>query len=194
MKKRTIYDSNFLEQVICRIDFQPIEIGGLKEFSDAIKTEFPIVEQTDYTDHTINVDIPSGTTQKTTANYIIWTYSQKNKKMRIEISDRYLIIVHDKYKSFEDLTKGIEIASKFIDKFQIKSINRMGLRYKNVMDSKDIKLAKLHEYINRNLVGVYNFALELQKAPSRAMGQLTLREEDCEIKLNFAIWNMDNPI
>jgi len=193
MKNR--YKRNFLTKVIFRIDFEQAKLGQLKTLSDTekIKKEFPINEEERGEEGMINFDFVTKAFKQASSPVISWNLFNKNRTKKIKIHPRFLFIEYLKYKDSSELLKDINLISDLIKNFEIKTINRLGLRYINEIKLESKDFLNWNNYINNHLLGSLKFATSKKKNIARAMGQVVLKEENSNINFNYGIWNSNYP-
>ncbi|MDP2918129.1 MAG: TIGR04255 family protein [bacterium] len=187
------YKKNFLTKVIFRIDFEQAKISQLKSFLEKFKKEFPISEEERGEEGMINFDFATKEIKQASSPIISWNYFNKNRTKKIKIYPRFLFIEYLKYKNSTELLKDINLVSSFIKNFEIKTINRLGIRYINEIKLEDKNFLNWNNYISDHLLGLLNFAIDKKKSVARAMGQVEFKEENSNINFNFGMWNSNYP-
>lgn len=190
-----VYKKNFLSSVIFRVDFDEIELGQLSAFSKTIKGSFPINEQKDAQEFSGVLDSKTGLFNQSHKKKVIWQFFNADKTKQLEIDSNFIVLSYFKYKDSTILVKDVEdIFSEFIKLFDVKTIKRIGLRYRN-----DIKFPKetdplsWDKYIVKNLTSSFKFIESNKMKSSRALGQIVFREDDAYITFNYGLINTDYP-
>lgn len=86
-----------------------------------------------------------------------------------------------------------KVVCRFIELSKAETINRLGLRYVNDLDYKEIEGVGFDALFSPHLLGPSKFIEESAKKYSRAMGQMVFKNEDSDLTFNFGIWNRDYP-
>lgn len=190
MKK---YKRNFLTKVILRIDFEQAKLSGLKLFAEKFSKEFPTIEEETAEESMVNFNFLTKKIKQEANVVSSWNLFNKSHTKKIKIHPKFLFIEYQKYKNSDELVKDVNIVSDFIKTFEIKSINRLGLRYINEIRLENKNLLNWDNYINDYLLGALKFATYIKKGASRAMGQIELKEENSNINFNYGMWNSNYP-
>jgi len=188
------YKRNFLSRVIFRIDFEQAQLSQIKSFTEKFKKEFSISEEERGEEGIMKFDFATKEITKQESSPITsWNLFDKNRSKHIKIDTRFLYIEYFKYKKLTGLLKDLNLVSDFIQDFEIKTINRLGLRYVNEIKLKDKDFLDWKSHINNHLIGSFNFAISQKKSVARAMGQIIFKEKNCNINFNFGTWNSNFP-
>lgn len=189
------YKKNFLSSVIFRIDFDEIELGQLSAFSKKIKTSFPITEQKDAQEFSGILDSKTGVFNHSNKKKTVWQFFNSDKSKLLEIDNNFIVLSYSKYKDSSVLIKDIEdIFSEFIKQFEVKTIRRIGLRYRNDIDmKKEPSPLKWDKYISKDLISNLKFIESNKIKTSRSLGQIIVREDDAYITFNYGLTNRDYP-
>ena len=188
-----MYKRKFLDKVIFRINFEPIEITSLKSFSSDIKKEFPNQTTKKVYEGELSINILSGDSKQSTKESKAWKFDNKNK--HLTISNKFLILEYEAehYKK-EEFFGDIELTvSPFLANFNLKSIVKTGLRYINRISIKEVEPLKWDKYINKKLLGNLSFAKSKDLTIARSMSHLVVKYEGFDLIFNFGIWNSDYP-
>ncbi len=188
-----IYKKNFLKNVILRVDFDNIDLVGLKNFFQKIVKQFPISEEEQGEEGTINFNFKTKELKQESSAFTSWNLFNKKRTIKIKISPSYLIAEYSNYKDSLELLSSIKTVNNFLDSFKIKTINRLGLRYINEikLDSKDP--LDWGNFINKKLLGLIDFAQSNEKIIARSMGFLVIKEDFGDINFNYGLWNSSYP-
>lgn len=188
------YKTNFLSKVIFRIDFDKAELGKLGSFAKDIEKDFPIIEEQKGESGVINFNFKTKEYKQEVSPLITWNLFNKDRTIKLQTQPTFLIIEFFKYKDSSELTPNMEIVSKFIKSFNIKTINRLGLRYINEIKIDDKKdLLDWSSYINGDLLGSISYSQKNKKALARAMGGVVFKEDFGNINFNYGLWNSAYP-
>lgn len=187
------YKRNFLAKVIFRIDFDQITLNQLEMFSEKIKDVFPITEEKKGEEGKVEFNVKTKEFKQTSNPVTTWFFYNEKKTKKIALNSNFLFIEYDKYKNSAELLKDIGFIQSFIEDFNIKTINRMGLRYVNEIKLENKDFLNWNKYINEELIGTLNFATNNKKVLARAMGQMILKEKSSNISFNYGLWNSNFP-
>ncbi len=193
---RITYETNFLENVIFRIDYSPI-LRMIKEtpadFQTKIKGKFPRLRE-----ETI-IELSRGITKKSDTESQsheekqirpVWKFFSKDQTQMVELTYNTLAVEFSKYSNFEEFRDSVEHAfHSFSEIYQSIDLKRLGLRYIN-----HIVLEKGNPFDWKNLVNpslthfVDNF-FDDKKDLAKALSRITTNKEDFE--MNF-LWGWHN--
>ncbi len=188
-----IYKKNFLKKVICRIDFDQIVLNKVQDFHKKINKFFPIVEEEKGEEGMINFDMKTKEVKQITNQIVTWNFYNKSRNKKIKIHPTFLYLEYDSYKDSKELIKDIDSILIFVKEFEIKTINRMGLRYINEIPNNDQDILNWGRYINDDIIGSLKFIKDNSKTISRSMGQIVIKEDFGDINLSFGLWNSNFP-
>lgn len=188
------YKTNFLSNVIFKIDFSPIlkiNMDELVEFQEAIRKELPEIETKDLVTLKADFQKESNSFEKEISKLIV--FKSLDSKKRIEVSHSFLAVVFNDYNSFEEFLLIVNNAYNELYKKFSPVIKRVGLRYVNNIiikqgnpfDWKDL----IHESLISNLSGDLFDAHKL----SRMMTQVNYNEDDYNMIFNYGIFNIEFP-
>jgi len=189
------YKSNKLSKVIFRLDFEKIELGSLEKFNNTeLKKAFPTYGQKKVTEGNIEVNLKDGKVIQKNSEFAAYSFENDKKNKRFEVCEKYIFLEYDKYSNFKEvLNDAKSIIERFIVLFEVKTINRMGLRYINEVNLNEKNALDWKKYINNDLMGNINFIKGNSKKISRSMGQIVFREEEGDLTFNFGIFNKQYP-
>lgn len=189
------YKKNFLEEVIFRIDFSPILIISSKQpslFQDKIRVDFPgfkkntIIELTTTFKDALRQD-----EQRTMPE---WNFRNKEGDSVIKLNQNVLVMVVNRYSNFENYKSSIiNVFNSFEQTYKNININRFGLRYKNIIKLKDGNPVEWNKLINETLIKQLDSKFIGKDEISRAMSQIGLNKDDCNVIINYGIWNKEYP-
>jgi uncharacterized protein (TIGR04255 family) len=189
------YKRNFLKNVILRIDFPQTSLDFLEKFTLEIQAKFPLQEQIESGAGSFIVGFNNGQFQQSQQKVIVWNFYDLKKTKKLEVSGDHLYIEYSKYKNSEDLLSDVrDVVARFIELSKIESINRVGLRYTNEIDLKEVASSvDWSKYFDKNLLGTLNFATKTKSKLARGMSRLVVKEQIADVSFNFGIWNADFP-
>lgn len=196
------YKRNFLENVICRLDFK-------KELSDEsfsllaqgteISKSFPIRGK-DQIENTSNVNVvarkdaaPVVSAEKTTL--VRKEFTDTTGKNKYCFSKKYVILAYEAYKNFENLKIDIENITTLIYKFDPDiTITRFGLRYINKFDPDTIRIFK--NYFSQDIscfIAPSSTKINEELSLSRVIGHFEYISDDIRLNANIGAYNRNYP-
>lgn len=192
------YDTNYLEKVILKLDFENISLAKLNEYTEIISPTFDINNTKTGFEGSFNIDVVQGVVEQSKQDLNIQEYSSTQKpNKKITLSQKWISIEYEKrsYTNSEELLSDIdEFVQPFIDILEVKLINRVGLRYINQIAAPDNNNPlDWAEYINNKLVASVAFAKSKQVPVSRVFTQQLYKMEGADLLFSFGIWNDDFP-
>lgn len=197
--QKNIYKKNFITNVIFRIDFPKIlnltEQKPPSKLQEIISEKFPILDESIRSEIKTKImknstfDI-KGTSKKS------WNFSNREKTKKVSIDPEFLIIEYLKYENFTEFFKTIKfIFENFINLYNIRLINRLGLRYIN-----QIKLEMGNPLNWNNLIDASLFSVSknfvktnYRNNISRSMHFLGINEEEYNLIFQFGMHNSEYP-
>ena len=197
--KEKVYKKNFITNVIFKVKFPKIlDLSEKKpptKFQKIINEKFPglkvkRIPQIDtriMKDSTLDI---KGTTK------ILWIFSNREKTKNVEIDQESLVIEYVKYKNFTEFFQTIEfIFKKYIDLYDIKIINGLGLRYINQIKLETGNPLDWNNLINQSLFFVSKKFVKAnyRNYISRSMHLLEINEEEYKLRFQFGMHNSEYP-
>jgi len=193
---RIRYKTNFLENVIFRIDYSPI-LRMIKEtpadFQTQIKGKFPRLREETIVELSRNFTKKSDAESqdyKETQIRPLWRFFSKAQTQKVELPCNNLVVEFYKYSHFEEFRDSVEyVCRSFSEIYQSVDLKRLGLRYIN-----HIVLEKGNPFDWKNLVNpslthfVDNF-FDDKKDLAKALSRTTINKED--FGMNF-LWGWHN--
>jgi uncharacterized protein (TIGR04255 family) len=188
------YKNNFLTNVIFRLDFAPIlkiSTESLAEFQEIIRPEFPEFETNDLI--TVKAEIKSNKDSFERDISKLFIFKDPKGSKKIEISNKHLAVVFNKYSNFEDFQKNLEVAFDKLNSEFAPLIRRIGLRFIN-----NIKINKgspfdWKDYITESLLANLNGEIIEEEKLSRIITQLIYKEDEFNMNFNYGIFNVEYP-
>ena len=189
------YKRNFLSEVIARVDF----VQSIDELSQTIisKVEkkvlknFPIPEP----QKTLRATAKIENNQLTSTNdeIVNWIFRGESRDKVLSITSNWMFTSYVKYpgyailrKDFGDVTKALMSAYPSI------RINRLGLRYVNLLEFPSGDPFDWGKYIDPNLIGSYDF-FEDKFSLTRLLHLAELGFPDFNLKFQYGLFNPDFP-
>lgn len=194
----TKYKRNFLDKVVIRFDFENIELGKLKEFSNTIEDRFPFQEQKDGKSGALKIDLSKGEIVENQMQATkTWEFLSASKKKKFTVASKFVAVEYLN-QSYTDKTELIrdykEIISPFFTRFSISTINKIGLRYINNINLNSIKTDfEWKTFIKPDLLGGISVAKRTKAKLARMMTQLEFKYENEDLRFVYGIWNADYP-
>lgn len=189
---KTVYKTNFIKNVIFKIDFNII-LKLQKElpddFQEQIRNNYPKIKIGKQV-HT-NFNLPENSIEEITVP--MWIFSNEDNSIKISLSFNSLIIEVDDYANFPEYACIIKsICDPFISIYK-PSMTRFGLRYINEIILETGNTFDWKNIINSSLTsGIDNFVNDKTEI-SRAMNQIILNRDDYKINFNYGMFNRDYP-
>jgi uncharacterized protein (TIGR04255 family) len=191
---KKVYKRNFLKSVILRFDFDQADVTFLSSFSEKISKDYPFSKQD--SEKSYLFEVKDNNVERIEEKNLYWQFSNPTQNKILKLASTSLTLEYQaSYKSSKDLLETLnDVCIPFLNDAQVKTVNRIGLRYINYIDFKEIKKDfKLSDYLSKKLLSTIEFAEKIKGKVSRQMSQLSLKKEDTEITFNFGIWNNDFP-
>lgn len=192
MYESICYTKNYLNEVICRLDFASpaAQIGSSmpKPLYDVVKKYYPIAEPKDIIGTELQINPASGAI----VNQIVskqWIFLSRDRKNKCTISPDSIVFSIRDYNVFDDLRLAlIDVLSSFFDNFPDIQGKRLGLRYVNEIDIKD------H---NDWIVDKFFDALSAHKSKNTTrlitQSEYAIVEKDLSVRLHYGYPNPDYP-
>ena len=161
-KERVQLKNNPLVEVIIQIQFpRSMEIDSTMpvQFHKSIMDDFPIFEKQEsfYVDLKLGPDSkPLLPTQEKAPN--VYFFKNVENSRRVSLSSQFLALSIDKYENWKEFSNLFESAfQKLKDIYQVPILNRIGLRYKNIISRSSLGLIDTpwSKLINKNVLGPF---------------------------------------
>lgn len=193
------YKSNFLKNVIFRLDFnniQVLETNAEPTFSTAISNKYNSSNQKIIKELKFSI-APDGTKTHEEKSWVLWEYSQKNCPNKIVSLVKNALIFecrNSEYKNFISFKEDVEfIFSKFLENYNLNQFNRMGLRYINEIVIPENNPLKWEGFINPDLCTTITAGINTNFLAVRSMHQLQTKKDDINVLFNYGVFNRDYP-
>lgn len=191
------YKKNFLKRVILRIDFEDVGLTKIKNYLEKIKPTFEKSERKLGFEAEFRLSFADGkpAPQQIGNEVTLWGLSNEDGTKKAEISSKSFWIEYYAYKDSNELMSDVKaVMNTFIEDFEVKVVNRVGLRYLNLIVPPDgAKPTQWGKYINPKLLAGIDFADEQSIALSRYTGQLIRHTDTFDLQFNYGILNPDYP-
>jgi uncharacterized protein (TIGR04255 family) len=193
------YKSNFLKNVIFRLDFSKLnelENNIEPKLTSAISAKYhaPIQNTIKELEVSFSPDGAKTVKEKTSR---VWQYTQKdcsNKTVSLQKNAFIFECRNSEYKNFITFKNDIEfIFSKFLDNYAVSQFTRMGLRYINEIFIPEKSPLNWDGFINPNLCKAIEAGITSEFLPVRSMHQLQVKNDEITIMFNYGIFNRDYP-
>lgn len=193
------YKKNFLDTIIFRIDFS--EILLLKDkieanFQEAIKSIFPKLSTSFLSAYTSSISPNSLNVGH--ENILVYEFSNVSEGLSLKISYKNLIFEAKRYSDFEAFSEKLQKVLVEFNKYYTEyEIDRIGLRFINVIKVSSKSPLEWSGYINKNLIDSLSFAKEVDSDNcylNRCMCQQSYRfQDDNFLTFNYGIYNSEWP-
>lgn len=186
------YNINFIEEVICRLDFaSPIvelKKSMPKQIFDVIRKHYPIAEPQDVIGTELNINPVSGPT----VNQIItkqWVFLSRNRKNKCTIEPESVIFSIREYSVFEDLREAIiSIIDIVMQTFSENQGKRFGLRYIN-----NIPIKEHSNWIEDRFFNALSAHKDGKTTKLLTTLEYAIVEKDLSVRLMYGYNNPDYP-
>lgn len=157
---RVVYKKNPLIEVVCQLRFPKIlkidkEIPS--DFQEFIRDEFPILNVQELRNIEVNFN-DGGTVEKSEQVQKMYNFSSDEQSTRfITLTSDFIAVTFKKYDNWGDFRAIlVKVSEKLNELYRPSFFNRMGLRYKNIVERENLGLhgRPWGELINSQLVGV----------------------------------------
>lgn len=197
-RKMSKYRSNFLSNVILKVEFSPI-LGLDKNnpparFQSDIKVEFPILKTISGKQVEFKVDKDEPAT--ISENEIVkWHFFDKEKTKIIEIAPNWVTIEYFKYKDFGDFAECFKrVLGMFFDIYDVvRILNRIGLRYINRIKIGQGNPFEWENLINTDIALVDRAFIDKKQDIKKSMHLLELKGDGYDLKCQFGMFNSEYP-
>lgn len=192
------YNSNFLEKVILRLDFDDVSLAQLSDYQQKVSDVFDINTAQNGFEGTFNIDVVDGVMSQSKSELSIWELkSTTSPDKKISFSQKWISIEYNN-KSYIDSDGLISDVDKyiqtFLEDFDVKIITRIGLRYINQITIPELESPLVWgQYINADLLGSLRFARERKSPLARNFTQHYYNLSSASLTFSHGIWNDDFP-
>lgn len=191
------YKSNFLTNVIFRVDFP--KILGLDsknpptQFQSEVKDKFPILETK--LGKSVQLKISKEPVNVVETEVLRWQFFNKGKTRVVDVASDAITLEYFVYRNFKEFLDDIEwVFNKFFSIYDVVRIcNRVGLRYINQVKIEKGDPFDWNNLINPDLVFVNQDLIENKESVKKSMHLLELKTTVCDLKFQFGIFNSEYP-
>lgn len=194
--EKACYTAPFLKEAIIRIDF-PAAVPCLTDtldtkISKASLSKFPIFEPQKL--QTQEFQFLGAGFSANSREVTQWTFHGKNREKTLIISPESVIQTTKSYKSYEAFSGDFHhIVNAISDVQNDIPVNRIGIRYVNVIDINNGNPLEWFEYINESMLGIIDLNKDRSESVSRAFHILEYNFDEINLKFQFGIANPDYP-
>lgn len=186
------YSKNFLKEVIFKIDYSPIVLISKEissDFQEKMRQDLLSLERQELTQFSTTFE-PSGTGKSETTKKPLYVFWNKEKSIKISLSEAFISFESPSYGNFESFKFMIEnVYNNFYQYYKPLNITRIGLRYINQISIKEGNPFDLDNYISpvltHTLSNFFNDKTEL----ARAIHQFTLNKGEYVLLFTYGILN-----
>ena len=189
------YERNFLENVVCRLDYHPIlliQSTISPEFQESIRGILPIFEEQKGIESTIKLS--NGKPESESRPVSNWIFQDQKKKFKLTITYNFIAFEDFAYSSLEPY---LEIIKNILDLFESAyeniSYKRIGLRYINKVQFSEGDPLDWSQYIAEPLIHSLDSFIVDKNELSRAMNQFVINRDEYLVTVNFGIHNGEFP-
>ncbi len=192
------YKTNFLKQVLVRVDFQNALASYEKALNPvaekAIMKRFPTLVEQKVKQQ--SVEFNPSRTNLSTIEQTLWTYYSKTKQKHTRIEPTDFYIQYDEYRSFLQLKSDFQLVFNSLKKnYGELNITRIGLRYIDEIQIKGEKdVFDWKDYLNPKLFSILSMPYKKDRSfISRAFSNLEFNYGDHNLTLKYGMFNPDYP-
>ncbi len=190
------YKRNFLDKVIVKIDFQPIN-SILSELNiDLSKKALELFPISEPKKELIGIKFQlsaKDVKREELGKKAEWRFHGKNREKLLCISSDAIYIEYKQYESSKILKRDFyEIIEVLFKTYRDIQVNRSGLRYINNIELDEKNLMEWEKYLNPNLLAIFNIPTERDKI-SRAFHMLEINYDIMNIRFQYGMHNPDFP-
>ena len=198
-KPREVYEKNFLDKVIVRLDFASTLLGINKSVPSRVAkyvtSSFPIKDP--------GQDIHSGKFKLEKDGKVdaqselvgrVWNFHGKKRNKTVSIASQWAWIQYLAYQSVDVLQNDfLGLVNVLFEEYGDQmAVNRFGMRYINKIDVGDEDPTDWEKYIDKKLLSSIDMADD-KNTISRAFNMLGFNYDDMYMTFQFGIFNPDFP-
>lgn len=187
------YKENYLNSVIFRVDFERrLELEDTikpTELQKAIIELLPRFKENSAREIFLDVS----TNEKTEKTTPIWTFSNKEEDLIVNLTSKNIDIELKNYIDFENYKQKIEIIFNAFQRIYKPLIKRFGLRYINQIHLDEGHPLEWAGFINTSLTSDIDNFIDVKSDISRAMTQIIFNKTDYKVNFQYGIFNPDYP-
>lgn len=185
------YKKNYLKQVIFRADFDRIELGDFEAFKKELSDNFDKIEKQKGKIGNFELNIDSGQVVNNFEEVEIWQFIDSKTSNKLELGPTHCLLEYFSYADSKKLLNDINsYCANVLDRHEIKTVTRIGLRYINQIELQDIKkINDWSRYISGDLLKSTDFFKKNGKAPIRILDHIEFKTEEFNTVFKYGIWN-----
>ncbi len=192
MYEGIVYNTNYVEEVICRLDFASsvteLKKSMPKQIFDVVKKHYPIAEPQDVIGTELNINPVSGPT----VNQVVtkqWIFLSRDRMNKCTIEPKSVIFSIKNYNVFEDLRNAIiDILSIVMQTYSENQGQRLGLRFINNIPIKD-----RYDWIEDKFYSALHAHKDEKTTKIITTFEYALNEKDLNVRLIYGYNNPDYP-
>jgi uncharacterized protein (TIGR04255 family) len=189
------YKKNYLKQVIFRVDFESVDLGSFEEIKTLLAKDFDISKVLQGRSGNFEIKFDSNELINSTQVIDIWQFTNSETGNRFEIGPEHCLLEYFSYKNSDDMKDQIRrYCEEFLEKYEVKSMTRIGLRYINEIYVQPVKkITDWKAFISPDLITYSDFLKQNEKIATRMLNQVEMKTDDFNIIFKYGIWNDKYP-
>lgn len=193
--KQRSYRHTFLASVIARVDFaSPIPLppkGPPRKLVDVVAEHFPIPEHRITNRRHVEIS-PSGT-KETNKSTTEWVYHGKDREKDTCLSDDYMYVQYNKYKSYAQLrSEFLDTLNTLFETYDDLQVKRLGLRYVNKIELEENTPTDWSKHLSQDLLGAFRLA-DSPTTVARVFSVMDFNYGDFSLRFQYGMPNPDYP-
>ena len=200
MHDETCYSTDFLKEVIVRLDFSAPEpsIGESipAKLGNAAVARFPELEPRKKVQSAYEFQAPSGdVVEKDRSEFTEWNYYGTDREKRLAIAPACIFITYSRYPGFETLKVDfLDVLRVLFETYPDIRGSRLGLRYINHIELQTQDPFDWGEYIDEGLLGLLGHFSRDRETVTRLFNIAEFKhDDDVRLKFQFGVPNRDYP-
>ena len=194
MDEQIHYKTNYLTEVIARVDFAgpilELEKRLDRQVRDVLLKSFPIPEPKEVLAQ--HVEASKQSLKASHSTFTEWNFHGRDRDKTLTITPNSISVVYKAYDSFEILqSEFLQVTDKFFGIYADAQGKRLGLRYLNNIRVDESNLLDWEPYINAKMLGFLEFYPNA--TTTRAIGLLEFSYDGFNVRVQFGMHNPDYP-
>ena len=189
------YKSNFITQVILKLDFDPIDDFNeelLHKFNEKIKNNFSAFHVKNLNMFTTKIE--NGIANTTTAQHPVGLFNSCNNNNQVILAPNSIAITLTAYETFNQYIELVKYVLLAFDEIVAKEfLTRIGLRFINNLTIPKKDPLKWDRYVNSSLFKPANNFFDDKQHIARSIGQTILNYDNCLVNFTYGVLNPDFP-
>ena len=197
--KDTRYASNFLKEVIARVDFLSplpgVETALPVELSNIASRNFRIAEPRDAVQQQVQLG-PAGISEPKERRFKEWYFHGKQRTKRLAITPDWLHVLYEKYETYDLLrSEFMEVVERIDKVFAGVQVKRTGLRYINSIELRgEPDPLDWSAYLNPDLLSLFRFPDQARRhSLCRVFHTIDFAFESFNLSYRLGMHNPDYP-